>query len=121
MPPDLDLNQLARQTQSNPLNEPREWTVQALYGRGKKTKRLPIRLIFLPLPPEKAEIARKKVRRSGSKRQRMVDPHSDGSRLPHSGNFIASRYSGLCDLRRLPSALAGLPLRRRGSSWRSNG
>jgi hypothetical protein len=57
--------------------EPQEWSVQALYGRGKKIKRLPIRLVVLALPPEKAEIARAKVRRSGSKRQNKVDPRSE--------------------------------------------
>ncbi len=71
------LRQMEQIPQPNPLNEPREWSVQALYGRGKTTKGLPIRLIILPLPPEKAEIARKKVRRSGSKHQRQVDPHSE--------------------------------------------
>ena len=33
--------------------------------------------MILPLPPEKAEIARNKVRRSGSKRQQQVDPRSE--------------------------------------------
>jgi hypothetical protein len=61
----------------DPLNEPREWTVQALYGGGKTIKRLPIRLMILPLPPEKAAIARAKVRRSGSKRQHKIDPRSE--------------------------------------------
>lgn len=61
----------------DPLDEPRDWTVQALYGRGKKIKRLPIRLVILPPPPEKAEIARKKLRRSGSKRQHKIDPRSE--------------------------------------------
>jgi hypothetical protein len=71
------LRQMEQAPQPDPLNEPREWTVQALYGRGKNIKRLPIRLIILPLPPEKAEIARQKVRRGGSKRQRKIDPHSE--------------------------------------------
>jgi hypothetical protein len=71
------LRQMEQAPQPDPLSEPREWTVQALYGRGKKIKRLPIRLIILPLPPEKAEIARQKVRRGCSKRQRKVDPHSE--------------------------------------------
>jgi hypothetical protein len=70
------LRQMAQEPGPDPLNEPREWTVQALYGRGKTIKRLPIRLIILPVPPEKAEIARKKVRRSGSKRQHKIDPCS---------------------------------------------
>jgi hypothetical protein len=71
------LRQMEQDPQPDPLNQPREWTVQALYGRGKKTKRLPIRLLILPLPPEKAEIARKKVRRSGNKRQYKTDPRSE--------------------------------------------
>ena len=71
------LHQIEQAPQPDPLNEPREWTVQALYGRGKKIKRLPIRLMIQPLPPEKAEIARKKVKRSGNKRQYKVDPRSE--------------------------------------------
>jgi hypothetical protein len=71
------LNQMVRDPGPDPLTEPQEWSVQALYGRGKKTKRLPIRLVILPLPPEKAEIARKKVQRSGSKRQHKTDPRSE--------------------------------------------
>jgi hypothetical protein len=70
------LRQMEQDPRADPLNEPREWTVQALYGRGKTIKRLPIRLVILPIPPEKAEIARKKVRRSASKRQHKVDPCS---------------------------------------------
>jgi hypothetical protein len=71
------LREMEQTPQPDTPNEPREWTVQALYGRGRTIKRLPIRLIILPLPPEKAAIARKKVRQSGSKRQRKVDPHSE--------------------------------------------
>lgn len=71
------LRQMEQAPQPDPLNQPREWTVQALYGRDKNTQRLPIRLVILPLPPEKAEIARNKVRRSGSKRQQQVDPRSE--------------------------------------------
>jgi hypothetical protein len=71
------LRQMEQAPGPDPLNEPREWTVQALYGRGKKIKRLPIRLMILPLPPEKAEIARTKVRRGGNKRQHKTDPRSE--------------------------------------------
>jgi hypothetical protein len=71
------LRQMEQAPLPDPLNEPREWTVEALYGRGKKTKRLPIRLMILPLPPDKAEIARKKVRRSANKRQYKTDARSD--------------------------------------------
>ena len=51
--------------------------MQALYGRGKTLQQLPIRLVILPLPAEKAELARKKLRRSANKRQRKLDPHSE--------------------------------------------
>jgi hypothetical protein len=71
------LRQMEQAPLPDPLNEPREWTLKALYGRGKKIKRLPIRLMILPLPPEKAEIARKKVRRSANKRQYKADARSD--------------------------------------------
>jgi hypothetical protein len=71
------LNMMARDPEPDPLTEPQEGSVQALYGRGTKTKRLPIRLVILPLPSEKAENARKKVRRSGSKRQHETDPRSE--------------------------------------------
>jgi hypothetical protein len=70
------LRRMEQEPGADPLHNPREWTVRALYGRGKSIKRLPIRLVILPLPSEKAEIARKKVRRSGSKRQHKVDPCS---------------------------------------------
>jgi IS4 transposase len=70
------LRRMEQEPGADPLNQPREWTVRALYGRGKTIKRLPIRLVILPVPPEKAEIARKKVRRRDSKRQHKVDPCS---------------------------------------------
>jgi hypothetical protein len=70
------LREMERDPGPDRLNEPRDWTVRALYGRGKTLKRLPIRLVILPVPPEKAEIARQKLRRSGSKRQNKVDPRS---------------------------------------------
>src|SRR4051794_21502301 len=59
------------------LSEPREWVLDTLYGRGKTIKRLPIRLLILPVPPDKAEIARKKLRRSANKRQHQIDPNSE--------------------------------------------
>ena len=71
------LRQMEQAPLPDPLNELREWTLTALYGRGKKIKRLPIRLMILPLPPEKAEIARKKIRRSANKRQYKTDARSD--------------------------------------------
>jgi hypothetical protein len=70
------LREMAQNPGPDPFNEPQEWTVRALYGRGKALKRLPIRLVILPVPPEKAAIARKKVKRSASKRQHKVDPCS---------------------------------------------
>lgn len=89
------LREMEQASRSDQPNERREWSVQALYGRGKKIKRLPIRLIILPLPPEKAEIARQKVRRSANKRQRRIDPvQRIGRRVPDTGNVIAARYSG---------------------------
>ena len=71
------LRQMEQAPQPDPLNQPRDWTVQALYGRDKKTQRLPIRLVILPLPPEKAAIARNKLRRNASKRQQQLDPRSE--------------------------------------------
>ena len=71
------LSQMQQDPGPDPLNEPREWVLDALYGRGKRIKRLPIRLLILPVPPDKAEIARKKLRRSASKRQHQVDPNSE--------------------------------------------
>ena len=71
------LNQMQQDPGPDPLNEPREWVLDALYGRGKTIKRLPIRLLILPVPPDKAEIARKKLRRSANKRQHQIDPNSE--------------------------------------------
>src|SRR3978361_1767340 len=77
----FDLPGALRQMQQNPapaaLNEPREWSLDALYGRGKTIKRLPTRLLILAVPPDKAEIARKKLRRSASKHQHQLDPNSE--------------------------------------------
>jgi Transposase DDE domain len=77
----FDLPGALRQMQHNPapaaLNEPQEWSLDALYGRAKTIKRLPIRLLILAVPPDKAEIARKKLRRSASKRQHQLDPNSE--------------------------------------------
>jgi hypothetical protein len=53
---------------------PREWTGLALHGRGKTLRRLPIRLVIQPLPPEKAAIAREKARRIASKHQTRLNP-----------------------------------------------
>jgi hypothetical protein len=48
---------------------PRDWTGRALYGRGKHVRKLPLRLAILPLPPDKIETARKKIRRIATKQQ----------------------------------------------------
>ena len=58
-------------------DQPREWAVQALHGRGKQVKRLPLRLVILPLPPEKTGDAVKKVKRRGSGKQHRTDPRSE--------------------------------------------
>jgi Transposase DDE domain len=71
------LRQMQQDPAPEPLNEAREWVLDALYGRGKTIKRLPIRLLILAVPPDKAEIARKKLRRSASKRQHQLDPNSE--------------------------------------------
>lgn len=71
------LCQMKQDPGPDPLNEPRECTLDALYGRGRTIKRLPIRLLILPVPADKAEIARKKLRRSASKRQHQLDPNSE--------------------------------------------
>ena len=55
---------------------PREWTGRALYGRGKQIRGLPIRLILLPLPPDKAAAAREKVRRIARKQQTKLNPNT---------------------------------------------
>jgi DDE family transposase len=55
---------------------PREWTGRALYGRGRHIRRLPIRLILLALPPDKAEAAREKVRRIARKQQTKLNPNT---------------------------------------------
>jgi Transposase DDE domain len=71
------LHQMPHDPGPDPLNEPREWVLDALYGRGKTIKRLAIRLLILAVPPDKAEIACKKLRRSASKRQHQLDPNSE--------------------------------------------
>jgi hypothetical protein len=58
----------------NPI--PGEWTGSALYGRGKRIRKVPIRLAILPLPPDKVEIARKKIRRIATKQQSKLNPNT---------------------------------------------
>ena len=55
---------------------PREWLVHALHGRGRKIQRLAVRLVAVPLPPDKAEIAREKARRTANKHQSQLDPRT---------------------------------------------
>jgi hypothetical protein len=71
------LREMQQDPEADPLNEPREWALNALYGRGKTIKRLAIRLLILAVPPDKAEIARNKLRRSANKRQHQIDPNSE--------------------------------------------
>lgn len=71
------LRQMQQDPGADPLNEPREWFLDALYGRGQTIKRLAIRLLILPLAADKADIARTKLRRSASKRQHQLDPNSE--------------------------------------------
>jgi len=55
---------------------PRECAVQAVVGPARQRCLLPLRLIVVPLPPDKAEINRKKLRRTASKHQDTLDPRS---------------------------------------------
>lgn len=61
----------------------REWAVQAVVGSapacaeaGSRSSLLPIRLIAVPLPPDKAEANRMKLKRKASKHQDTLDPRS---------------------------------------------
>lgn len=72
----FDLIAAMRAMEATPDSTPDTWNVQALHGRKKKTQRLPIRLIILPLPPEMAEIARQKARRTAGKHQNKIDPRT---------------------------------------------
>jgi hypothetical protein len=64
------------QMETGPNGPPRGWNIQALHGRNKRIRRLPIRLVILPLPPDKAEIAREKAKRAASKHQSKIDPRT---------------------------------------------
>jgi len=55
---------------------PQEWAVQAVSGTSNNPKLLPLRLIIVPLPPDRAEAQRLKLQRKASKRQSALDPHS---------------------------------------------
>lgn len=56
--------------------EPQEWTVQAQVGSAKQPRWLALRLIAVPLPPDKAEAQRLKIKRRASKHQDRTDPRS---------------------------------------------
>ena len=55
---------------------PRDWMVQAVVGSGRRARLLPVRVVIMPLPPDKAEINRQKMRRKASKHQDKMDPRS---------------------------------------------
>ena len=55
---------------------PEEWAVQAVVGSASQPSLLPIRLIAVPPPPDKAEINRTKLKRRASKHQDTLDPRS---------------------------------------------
>lgn len=55
---------------------PTEWAVQAIVGGERQQKLLPVRLIAVPLPADKAETNRKKLKRKASKHQDKTDPRS---------------------------------------------
>ena len=53
-----------------------EWAVQAQVGADRQARLLPLRLIVVPLPPDKAEAIRLRLKRKASKRQEQIDPRS---------------------------------------------
>jgi len=59
-----------------PDSGPQEWAVQAVVGGREPSRLLPVRLIAMPLPPDKVEIARLKLKRKASKHQDTLDPRS---------------------------------------------
>jgi hypothetical protein len=59
-----------------PGTGPQEWAVQAVVGAGNQPSLLPVRLIALPLPPDKVAAARLKLQRKASKHQDTLDPRS---------------------------------------------
>lgn len=64
------------QTAPGHADQPQEWAVQALCDRARSPRLLPLRLIILPLPPDKTAIRQKKLRRTASKHQNKLDPRS---------------------------------------------
>ena len=59
-----------------PDSGPQEWAVQAMVGGTAQSRLLPVRLIAMPLPADKLEIARLKLTRKASKHQDTLDPRS---------------------------------------------
>jgi hypothetical protein len=55
---------------------PQEWAVQAVNGSARRPKPVPLRLIVLPLPPDKAATNQARLRRKTSKRQYRLNPTS---------------------------------------------
>jgi Transposase DDE domain len=55
---------------------PQEWPVQVVLSTAAQPQLLPVRLIALPLPPDKAAINRRKLQRKASKHQDTLDPRS---------------------------------------------
>jgi hypothetical protein len=55
---------------------PREWAVQAVVGSARRHTLLPVRLIVMPLPADKVEAKRVKLRRNASKQGEILDPRS---------------------------------------------
>lgn len=75
--PDGQPFSLIQHLQNIPSNAgPQEWAVQAITGTSKNPKLLPLRLIVVPLPPDKVDAKRRKLQRKASKRQSVLDPHS---------------------------------------------
>jgi hypothetical protein len=70
------LNEMAENADRPDNPTPTEWAGRALYGRGTRVRKLPLRLAILPLPPDKVEIARKKIRRTASKQQTKLNPNT---------------------------------------------
>jgi len=50
--------------------------VQAVVGTATRHSLLPVRMIVMPLPPDKVEAKREKLRRNASKRGETLDPRS---------------------------------------------
>jgi IS4 transposase len=77
------LNQTSRPfTLIAQLNKPcsvgrvREWSVPAVVGSARRHTLPPVRLIAMPLPPDKAEAARLKLKRDASRWLETLDPRS---------------------------------------------